>query len=392
MVPNGWREKTLDEFAVKVLDGDRGREYPSSSDFFKEEYCLFLTAKNVTKNGFRFNETQFITKEKDEALRKGKLKRQDIVLTTRGTVGNFAFYNDSVSVGHIRINSGMVVLRNTNIEIDNRFLFMLMRSPLMSRAIRKISFGSAQPQLTVKGIKRLKLSLPPYQEQIKIAGIISSWDQAIGATEKLIDNSERQKKALMQQLLTGKKRLKGFSGDWETVPLTSICKVETGSSNREDSSEQGEYTFFDRSTDIRRSDRYLFDTEAIIVGGEGQDFIPKYFSGKFDLHQRAYCIHAFDGFSARYVYHAINYKRHLLKRFSVGSTVASLRMGTFTKIPLRNIAIEEQVAIASALDSSDDEIIKLTKKRDYLKQEKSALMQQLLTGKRRVKIDGEIAA
>jgi len=333
MVPNGWREKTLDEFAVKVLDGDRGREYPSSSDFFKEEYCLFLTAKNVTKNGFRFNETQFITKEKDEALRKGKLKRQDIVLTTRGTVGNFAFYNDSVSVGHIRINSGMVVLRNTNIEIDNRFLFMLMRSPLMSRAIRKISFGSAQPQLTVKGIKRLKLSLPPYQEQIKIAGIISSWDQAIGATEKLID-----------------------------------------------------------STDIRRSDRYLFDTEAIIVGGEGQDFIPKYFSGKFDLHQRAYCIHAFDGFSARYVYHAINYKRHLLKRFSVGSTVASLRMGTFTKIPLRNIAIEEQVAIASALDSSDDEIIKLTKKRDYLKQEKSALMQQLLTGKRRVKIDGEIAA
>jgi len=81
------------------------------------------------------------------------------------------------------------------------------------------------------------------------------------------------------------------SGEWEEKKLGEVAFITTGKSNREDSlKEDGIYTFFDRSEDIRTSNKYLFDTEAIIVGGEGQKFIPKYFVGKFDLHQRAYAI------------------------------------------------------------------------------------------------------
>ncbi|VQU51255.1 type I restriction-modification system subunit S [Streptococcus pneumoniae] len=93
-----------------IIDGDRGKNYPKSDELFSEEYCLFLNTKNVTKNGFSFDTKQFITKTKDKLLRKGKLERYDIVLTTRGTVGNVAYYDELIKYKHLRINSGMVIL------------------------------------------------------------------------------------------------------------------------------------------------------------------------------------------------------------------------------------------------------------------------------------------
>ena len=104
----------LSNLGIDIIDGDRGKNYPKSNEFLekKEGYCLFLSAANVTKEGFNFSDNQFISKEKDELLRKGKLTRNDIVITTRGTVGNMAMYDSSVPFEHVRINSGMVILRN----------------------------------------------------------------------------------------------------------------------------------------------------------------------------------------------------------------------------------------------------------------------------------------
>ncbi len=132
----------------------------------------------------------------------------------------------------------------------------------------------------------------------------------------------------MQKLLTGKVRFKGFSEEWEEVRLGEIAKITTGISNREDSSEKGGlYTFFDRSEDIRTSDKYLFDGEAIIVAGEGQKFIPKYFIGKFDLHQRTYAIMNFNYLvvEAKYLFYHIYQNKNYFLSQAVGSTVKSLR-------------------------------------------------------------------
>lgn len=94
-----------------IIDGDRGKNYPKQDEFSDTGYCLFLNAKNVTATGFSFENRMFITKEKDDALHNGKLERGDVVLTTRGTLGNLAFYDDSVPFENVRINSGMVILR-----------------------------------------------------------------------------------------------------------------------------------------------------------------------------------------------------------------------------------------------------------------------------------------
>ncbi|MFA6396759.1 MAG: restriction endonuclease subunit S, partial [Sulfurimonas sp.] len=90
-IPAGWDYQTFEEAKIQIIDGDRGTNYPKQHDFFQEGFCLFLSAKNVTKRGFEFFEKQFITEEKDSLLRKGKLVKFDIVLTTRGTVGNIAY-------------------------------------------------------------------------------------------------------------------------------------------------------------------------------------------------------------------------------------------------------------------------------------------------------------
>ncbi len=95
----------------EIIDGDRGVNYPKQDEFSDSGYCLFLNAKNVTAEGFVFENCLFISKEKDIALRKGKLQRGDVVLTTRGTIGNLAYYSSSIPFDNIRINSGMVILR-----------------------------------------------------------------------------------------------------------------------------------------------------------------------------------------------------------------------------------------------------------------------------------------
>jgi type I restriction enzyme, S subunit len=113
-----WIECTLGEAPIQIIDGDRGKNYPKKADFSDTGYCLFLNAKNVTISGFAFTELNFINQEKDESLRKGKLKRGDLVLTTRGTVGNIAYYDKNVQFDHIRINSGMVIIRPDGINVS----------------------------------------------------------------------------------------------------------------------------------------------------------------------------------------------------------------------------------------------------------------------------------
>lgn len=183
-----------------IIDGDRGTNYPNSSEFFGNGYCLFLNAKNVTKNGFRFNECNFITKEKDNLLSKGKLECNDIVLTTRGTVGNFALYDETVNFQNLRINSGMVILRTKDNRNYNNYLYKFFDSFYMKKQIKRTVFGSAQPQLTVKTIRKFNILLPPKQEQQKIANFLSSLDKKIEATKKQKQKANEFKKGLLQQM------------------------------------------------------------------------------------------------------------------------------------------------------------------------------------------------
>ena len=279
------------------------------------------------------------------------------------------------------------LLRDKNNNFVDGYKGYLLYNESVATSIKKIATGISVLGISKTNLSNLQIPLPPLKEQEKIAEILTTWDKAITKQTELLEAKELQKKALMQKLLSGEVRFNGFNDEWEEVRLGEICKITTGSSNREDSSEsKGEYTFFDRSQDIRTSDIYLFDGEAIIVAGEGQEFIPKYFVGKFDLHQRTYAIMEFKLNCGKFLFYYLYQNRDYFYSQAVGSTVKSLRLPMFQKMKLKLPSLPEQQKIAEVLNLADKEINHLKNELEELKQQKKALMQKLLTGEVRVKV------
>lgn len=189
-IPEGWGIGSLDYFA-DLIDGDRGSNYPGQEEFSVDGYCLFLNTGNVTKDGFNFSSNSFITKEKDNLLRKGKLERNDIVLTTRGTVGNSAYYSQVVEYDNIRINSGMIILRAKNKGNDPLFVYLLLRSYPMKKTIENYLSGSAQQHLPLRDIKEIFVATP-VKNLIPLA---MTYAQAL---QKHLDLSSKQNRGLFK--------------------------------------------------------------------------------------------------------------------------------------------------------------------------------------------------
>ena len=384
MVPKGWNEYELHELCIKPIS-----------------YGIVQTGENII-NGIPCIRVVDLTTEKmcpdemiktshqiNKAYQKTILEKNEIVMALRGEVGLVKII-ESHLIG-ANITRGLARISARKEIVYPKYLLWQLRSPkFRTDLIRRVG-GSALQEISLTELRKVKSLVPPLAEQQKIAQILSTWDKAIAVTEQLLANSQQQKKALMQQLLTSKKRLLDengvrFEGEWEEVLLGDIAKITTGISNRQDSNLNGEYTFFDRSEDIRTSNIYLFDCEAVIVPGEGQDFVPKYFVGKFDLHQRTYAIMDFISHDGKFLFYAIHYFRSYFLSQAVGSTVKSLRLPMFQKMKISLPELAEQQKIAKVLSTADQEIEALQRKLDGLQQEKKALMQQLLTGKRRVKV------
>ncbi len=206
-IPEGWTVATLAEAGVAILDGDRGKEYPKAEDYQEEGYCLFLSAKNVTRSGFVFDECQFLSEEKHLKLRNGLLQRSDIVVTTRGTIGNFAFYGPDIEFDCLRINSGMALMRSIRSQIHPHFLFALTASELIDDQLKRRVFGSAQPQLTLDILRKLVVPVPPEAEQVSIAAQANDLLEIERHQRVQLTAIERFKSALMSDLLTGRKRV-----------------------------------------------------------------------------------------------------------------------------------------------------------------------------------------
>ncbi len=221
----------------EIIDGDRGKNYPGDSDFFDEGYCLFLNAGNVTKSGWSFESNSFIAKEKDEQLRKGRVNRGDTVFTTRGTVGNAAYYGDKVPFDNIRINSGMVILRPKDEAIvDNEFIYYLVTSPLAKKTIELYCSGSAQPQLPIKDFVKIKYDLPSIAKQRQIVSVLNSFDNLIEVNNKRIKVLEQMAENLFKEWFVrfrfpGHESVpfeNGLPKGWKPCRFSSIANIMSG--------------------------------------------------------------------------------------------------------------------------------------------------------------------
>ena len=225
----------------------------------------------------------------------------------------------------------------------------------------KYNTGTAQPKLNSEVLKNLPIIIPPASEQKKIASfltVIDNWINNLGTQREQL---EQYKKGMMQKIFSQEIRFKDENGkdfpDWKERMLGDFAKITTGSSNREDSTELGDYVFFDRSMDARASRKYIFDDEALIVAGEGLDFKPRYYHGKFDLHQRAYAILK-NGAEVewKYLYYYIYQFRRYFSRMAVGTTIPSLRLPIFQKMQVKLPTKSEQEKISQFLTVIDEAV------------------------------------
>jgi len=206
----GWEEKKLgDKNLIEIIDGDRGKNYPNKSDFSDEGYCLFMNTKNVRPDGFDFKTTMFITEKKDNILGNGKLQRNDVVMTTRGTIGNLGIYNDKVKYNNIRINSGMLIFRPNLKVIIPEYLFEILRSEIIKTQMKKYVSGAAQPQLPIKTLVSFTFPVP---KSIPVQRTIVTKLNALSAETKKLEAIYKQKLANLDEL---KKSVlqKAFDGD-----------------------------------------------------------------------------------------------------------------------------------------------------------------------------------
>lgn len=336
-------------------------------------------------------------------------KSDDVLMTRTGNTGivvtgvEGAFHNNFFLIDFDRK------------ELDSIFLVNYLRSPRVQHVLLTKAGASTIPDLNHKDFYSIDFPLAPLSEQKKIAKILSTWDKAITTTEQLLANSKQQKKALMQQLLTRKKRLLDkngvrFSGEWIHGRLGDLCVFKGGSAFKEvyQGQSEGELPFIKVSDmslpgnerSIEYSNNWVsietaklmkakpFPERSIVFAKVGAALLlnrRRILSRPTILDNNMMAATPSSAADTEFLYQlliAIDFAR-----FVQEGAVPSINQGDLSSFILSYPYVEEQQKIAAVLSSADQEISALQQKIDALKQEKKALMQQLLTGKRRVKID-----
>lgn len=387
-----WEVRNFSD-AFDIIDGDRGKNYPSSDDYLKEGYCLFLNAKNVTKNGFLFEETMFIDKFKDRSMTKGKLNKNDLIMTTRGTIGNVAFYSQEIPFENIRINSGMVILRSK--INDPLYDFIFLNSSGFEKTIKFTVFGSAQPQLTVKDIKKMKISFPQEkEEQEKISSFFLYLNQRIEKQQEKVEKLEQFKKGMMQKIFSQELRFKdedgGEFGEWEEKLLNEISFI-----NPKTEPLEKEFYYMDlesvdkgrvkdlktvniedapsRAQRVLRKDDVLFQT------------VRPYQQNHYYLEELSdQQIVASTGFAqirtdhnSRYIYYLIHteeFSQEVLNRCT-GTSYPAINSSHLSKINVPVPSLAEQTKIADFLFNLDKKLTKEIEKLMVLEEQKKGFMQ-----------------
>ena len=373
------------EASIQIIDGDRGNNYPKSDDFYDYEYCLFLNAGNVTKSGFKFESTQFINKEKDALLRKGKLQKNDLVITTRGTVGNIAYFDESIPFENIRINSGMVIVRS-EIDLEPIYLNQFLKSDLFEKWLEKNVFGSAQPQLTVKLLNSISISYPSKEEQTKIASFLSAADEKISQLNQKHVLLNQYKQGMMQKLFSQQIRFKADDGsefgEWTENKFGECINVFDNLRKPISALERiaGNTPYYGANGIQSYIDGYTHDGEFILIAEDGaNDLINypiQYVNGKIWVNNHA---HVVSGHHEKIQNNFLKYRLKSLDftKYLVGGGRAKLNAGAMKEISFSAPCLEEQTKIANFLSAIDQKIEVVAQQIEQAKQWKKGLLQQM---------------
>lgn len=345
-------------------------------------------------------DVRIISKKVADQYKRTYLKGGELLVSLVGYLGETAIVPNEYVGANIARQVGLVDLKNREIAIWAHYY---ISSPIGKRELLFESFGSAQQVINIEQLNKFTIPVPPLKELRKIAAILSTWDEAITKTQQLIAQLQQRNKGLMQQLLTGKKRLKGFEGEWKRLHIYEVAK-EVSLKNRDDkqltvlsctkydglvpSLEYFGRRVFGNDTSTYKVvplHHFAYATNHIEEGSIGYQSI-------FEeaLISPMYTVFKTDGQVHDYYLFKLLKSHHYIHEYCSrmeGSIDrrGGLRWNEFSKIVIHLPELEEQIAIATLLDKAAEEVKLYEQKLAALQQQKKGLMQKLLTGEVRVK-------
>ncbi|NLD08493.1 MAG: hypothetical protein GX667_02770 [Xanthomonadaceae bacterium] len=414
-VPEGWKKKRISELGGSDRPAVKAGPFGSAlkKEFYVDEGYKIYGQEQVISND-PFYGDYYIDEKRYKNLESCSVRPNDILMSLVGTLGRILIIPSNAEMGII--NPRLLRLSLCDKQVNVYYIKYLLEDIRTQNLLERWSQGGTMGVLNASIVSDLPLLIPPLAEQEKIAEILSTWDHAIEQTERLKANAETHKQALMQQLLTGKKRFPEFEGEWKEYRLSKLGETFNGLSGKTakdfgtgkpfityknifDNSKiditKFEYVNIEDNENQQKVERgdLFFTTSSETPEEVGMSSVMLDTPTK-DLYLNSFCfgLRLFEANRllpefAQFLFRS-NHVRQKIILLAQGSTRFNLSKIAFMKIKIKLPSIEEQQKIAAVLNRADREIELLAEKLDHLKTEKRALMQQLLTGKRRVKVDG----
>lgn len=372
---DGWESVRLGDIAITVTSGSR-----DWAQYYSDTGAKFIRMTNLNRNGITLllDDLKFVNVQSNSADgKRTSLQANDILMSITAELGKIGFIPENF--GEAYINQHTALLRIDPNKAHAKFIAYVLSSSTMNKTINSMNDAGAKAGLNLPTIKALSLKLPSIEEQIKIAETLSTWDNAIQTTEKLIENSRQQKKALMQRLLDNKKRK-----DWKKVIVSDICNIGRGRviSKKEIEENQGIYPVYSSQTLNNGVMGYLnsfdFNGEYVTWTTDGVNAGTVFYrNGKFN------CTNVCGILSSKITELDFKFLAYILSTETykyVSHTLANPKLmnGIMGSIELELPVIKVQQKIAEILSTADREIETLQRKLECLKLERGALMQKLL--------------
>ena len=373
----------------EICDVKSGKRIPKGYDLASSETPYkYIRARDIKKGKISTDDVAYIDEEVRKIINKYIIQKDDIAVTIVANIGDVGICSDDCDNANLTENAVRLTSFDKNI-VYPQFLNYYLSQPFMKGYMESLAIGAAQAKLGIYKIEKMKLSLPDIDIQKRVVKIISKYDELIEVNNQRIKLLEKTAEELYKEWFVrfrfpnyqNTEFENGIPKGWLVSNLGKHADIFTGKSNRQDAVDEGKFVFFDRSQETKHSNIWLYDCEGIIVPGEGTSFIPRYYKGKFDLHQRCYCVSPAANDMSMYIYYYMMLNRHYFLSVATGATVPSLRLKNFTSmkivIPSQDILNEFQRIALNSIHM----VNKLREQNENLIKQRDLLLPRLMSGK-----------
>ncbi|WP_292461000.1 restriction endonuclease subunit S [Methanothermococcus sp.] len=387
IIPEDWEVVKLGE--ISFLKGRIGWQGLTTNEYLNDGDYYLVSGVDFKDGKVDWQNCYYVDKKRYEMDKNIQLRNGDLLITKDGTIGKVAFINELPKKA--TLNSGVFVLRPINNAYYPKFVYYILTSFIFNKFIHTLKAGSTISHLYQKDFILFKFPLPPLPEQQKIAEILSTWDNAIEKLEELINKKIEYKKGLMQKLLSGELRFPEFKEEWEEVRLGDICEIKKGTQlNKLNLLKTGKYPAINGGIDPSGYTNKWNEEENTITiseGGNSCGYV-NFIKQKFWCGGHCYALKnlKIDKIDKLFLYQILKHKERRIMKLRVGSGLPNIQKKDLQYFKITLPPLQEQKKIAELLTLQDKEIELLKKKLNLLREQKKGLMQNLLTGRIRVKV------